>query len=1034
MTRRAAGSVRTLFVSIIVGLALAGSAGAVDFIEFETGPVRPLALSADGSELYAVDIPDGHLEIFDVTDDGLIRTASVPVGMEPCAVAVAPDGRVWVVNHLSDSVSIVDPTLSPPQTIITLLVGDEPRDIVFAGTAGRAFITTAHRGQHRTNGSIAAVPGAGDPQLTTEGVGRADVWVFDPANLGLTSGLGGVPVEIMTFFADTPRALAVSNDGNTVYVAAFKSGNQTTAIPELLVCDGFDPNTTCDANDLNDAIPAGIVIFPGGLPGPSDNVHGDPAPETGLIVKWNGAGWIGPAGNDWSGFVNFSLPDHDVFAVNANTLNAPAALKFNGVGTVLFNMAVHPTNGKIYVTNTELPNHVRFEGAGDHGGSTVQGHLSESRISVLSGTNTVDVRHLNKHIDYTKLHTDVPDVVDTTQKDHSLATPLDMVFDSTGTTVYVAAYGSAKVGVYPTAALEADTFDPTVESVNFIPTGGGPTGLVLDEGRGRLYLMTRFDNALNVIDLGSKATLQVVPLHNPEPQSVIDGRPVLYDAFSFSGNGEASCASCHIFGDMDDLAWDLGDPDGAVTTNNQPAPAGGAESTFHPMKGPMTTQTLRGLATHGAMHWRGDRLDGIFGTDPCAEPTGAACDEEHSFLNFRPAFEGLVGMDGMPTVQEMQDFTDFVLQITLPPNPVRTLNNGLTGPQSVGAVVYDAPNSDGDASCNDCHVLDEANGFFGTGGGQSFEGEPQNMKIPHLRNLYAKVGMFGMFVEPDLSVPNPSGPQVRGFGFLHDGVVDTVQNFLSAIVFSTDGTEEANLEQFMLAFPTDLAPAVGQQVTLRANNFGVVGGRIGNFRARAGGAFESLILGGTTTQCDLVVEGQVGGARRGWLYDPGTDLYTDDLGVTIDEATLTAYATSDGPLTFTCVPPGSGVRLAHNRDRDVWNDGVDNCPNAHNDLQTDTDGDLAGDACDQDDDGDTLLDFYETNTGSFGGPFDAGTDPLLADTDGDGLDDGVEVAAGSDPTDPNDPAPPPIPALPLFAAVALAAGLLGAARRLRHEG
>ena len=35
----------------------------------------------------------------------------------------------------------------------------------------RAFITTAHRGQ---NSPI-------DPQLTTPGVGRADVWVFDAA-------------------------------------------------------------------------------------------------------------------------------------------------------------------------------------------------------------------------------------------------------------------------------------------------------------------------------------------------------------------------------------------------------------------------------------------------------------------------------------------------------------------------------------------------------------------------------------------------------------------------------------------------------------------------------------------------------------------------------------------------------------------------------------------------------------------------------------------------------------------------------------
>ena len=67
--------------------------------------------------------------------------------------------------------------------------------------------------------------------------------------------------------------------------------------------------------------------------------------------------------------------------MNANTL-APGNI-FTHVGTILFNMAVNPVSGKLYVTNTELPNHVRFEGPGVHGGSTVQGHLSESRITVI---------------------------------------------------------------------------------------------------------------------------------------------------------------------------------------------------------------------------------------------------------------------------------------------------------------------------------------------------------------------------------------------------------------------------------------------------------------------------------------------------------------------------------------------------------------------------------------------------------------------------------------------------------------------------
>src|SRR5690606_25933741 len=122
--------------------------------------------------------------------------------------------------------SIVDVS-GTPRVVRTLLVGDEPQDVVFAGPGGtRAFVTTAHRGQNHP------VP-RGD--FTTEGIGRADVWVFDALNLG--APLGGTPLTIVTVFGDKPRALTVSPDGSTVYAAIFRSGNQTTSINELQVCN-----------------------------------------------------------------------------------------------------------------------------------------------------------------------------------------------------------------------------------------------------------------------------------------------------------------------------------------------------------------------------------------------------------------------------------------------------------------------------------------------------------------------------------------------------------------------------------------------------------------------------------------------------------------------------------------------------------------------------------------------------------------------------------------------------------------------------
>src|SRR5262245_50515218 len=976
-------------------LALAAPAHAQSsFLEFESGPVRPLALTPDGTRLLACTIPDNRLEIFAVSTNGLTHQGSVPVGMEPVAVAARTNTEAWVVNHLSDSVSVVDLAASPPRVTRTLLVGDEPADIVFAGTGGnRAFVTTARRGQQRNNSSLlgGVTPGAGSPLLTSPSVPRADVWVWDANNLG--AGFGGTPLRILSFFADTPRALAT--DGTTVYVAAFQSGNQTTAINEEAVCDGFTAAGPCTT-------PGGATA-PGGLPGPSTNAAGAPAPETSLIVKFDPptGRWLDVLGRDWDAVVPFNLPDRDVFAVNANTFATVAPAPFVHVGTILFNMTLNPTSGKLYVSNTESPNLTRFEGPGVFGGSTVQGHLSEARISVIDpATGSVDPQHLNPHIDYSRLFTG-PNPPPADQKVHSLATPLQMVVSSTGT-VYVAAFGSAKIGVFGTATLEDPDFeanyDPTTASANYIPTGGGPAGLVLDEPRGRLYVFTRFDNSVAVIDPATRATLERHALHNPEPASIVEGRPFLYDAVLTSGNGEASCSSCHIFGDLDSLGWDLGNPDEVVTQNTQPHVGNGAQTTFHPMKGPLLTQTLRGLATHGALHSRGDRVAGFFGLDPCPpNPNGSPCDEDFSFRNFIVAFPGLVGRDGQISAADMQKFADFALQIRMPPNAIRNLDNTLTGGQQIGfnrwddqALFAEPMNNIQAQQCNDCHTIDPAKGFFGTSSKKSKAVEPaQNFKIPHLRNLYTKVGMFG----PTLGGSTNFGDQIRGFGFQHDGTIDSLKIFLDSPgvpgFFALENQQKFDLESFMFAFPGDLAPIVGQQITLTATNAAAVGPRIDLLIARSGTPFTSLVLGGAVTECDLIVKG----AARGWKR-LASGLFQGDRGDTIDDASLRALAATEGPLTYTCAPPGSGTRMGIDRDEDGVLDGLDNCPDVANPDQLDTDGDLAGDVCDADDDGDGLLDVVETNTGVFVSASNTGTDPLLADTDGDGAGDGVETGTG----------------------------------------
>ncbi|MEW6268693.1 MAG: hypothetical protein AB1689_05275 [Thermodesulfobacteriota bacterium] len=862
-------------LTALLAVLVASPAAAQSFVNFETGQVRPLALSPDGTRLFALNTPDNRLEIFTVTGGSLTHTGSVQVGLEPIAVAARSASEVWVVNHLSDSVSIVDVGASPPRVVRTLLTCDEPRDLVFAGTGGnRAFITTARRGQN------CPVPA----NFTTEGIGRAVVQVFDATNLG--ASLGGTPIANLVLFGDTPRALARSADGNTVYAAAFHSGNQTTALNEGAVCNGGASSGGCNV---------GGFAMPGGLPAPNV-ADGEVGPEVGLVVRFDEAAgeWQDELGRNWNNAVRFSLPDLDVFAIAASAAPPAQSASFAHVGTVLFNMAINPVSGRVYVSNTEARNEVRFEGSGTLG-TTVQGHLHEARITVLDGV-TVSPRHLNKHIDYDVLP--APAGV----KQNSLATPLGLAVTADGQTLYVAAFGSSKVGVFSTAELEGDTFVPDDDD-HITLTGGGPTGLVLDEANDRLYVFTRFDNSISVVNLTTAQEIAHLPVYNPEPAHVQNGRPFLYDASFTSSNGEASCSSCHVFADFDSLAWDLGDPGGQIASNPLPFRIPG-DTEFHPLKGPMTTQSLRGMANHGAMHWRGDRNGGA---------GAGAFDENAAFNAFNPAFVGLVGRSAQLSAADMQSFTNFILTVSYPPNPVRNLDNSLTASQQAGSNVYFGPLSDVVFNCNGCHTLNRAQGFFGSDGFATFENETQSFKVAHLRNAYQKVGMFGMPQVPFISAGNNGdlGPQVRGVGYLHDGSIDTLFRFLSATVFNLTTQNQLDLEQFILAFDTELFPAVGQQITLTSGNAATVNPRINLLIARAGT---------TPVQCDVVVKGNVAGEQRG-AYLTGGSFQTDRDGETLTDAQVRALATTPGQeLTYTCVPPGSGERIGVDRDEDGYYD------------------------------------------------------------------------------------------------------------------
>ena len=95
------------------------------YTNFEVSQVHPIALTPSGARLLVVNTPDALLEVFAVAADGrLAPESSIPVGLEPVTVVARTDSEAWVVNHLSDTVSIVD--LDRRTTVKTPAVGDEP--------------------------------------------------------------------------------------------------------------------------------------------------------------------------------------------------------------------------------------------------------------------------------------------------------------------------------------------------------------------------------------------------------------------------------------------------------------------------------------------------------------------------------------------------------------------------------------------------------------------------------------------------------------------------------------------------------------------------------------------------------------------------------------------------------------------------------------------------------------------------------------------------------------------------------------------
>jgi DNA-binding beta-propeller fold protein YncE len=182
---------KTVVCFMVLGCLAAANAAITNYFNFETAPVQPVALGPDGRTLAVCNLPDNRVEFFDVSNGVPVATGSVAVGLDPVTARFASSNELWVVNHISSTISIVD--VAAKRVVATLETPAGPSDLVFAGNPRRAWVTCS-----RTNA----------------------VFVIDPATRAAVTNIA--------IDGERPRNMAVSPDGSKVYVAIFESGNGTT--------------------------------------------------------------------------------------------------------------------------------------------------------------------------------------------------------------------------------------------------------------------------------------------------------------------------------------------------------------------------------------------------------------------------------------------------------------------------------------------------------------------------------------------------------------------------------------------------------------------------------------------------------------------------------------------------------------------------------------------------------------------------------------------------------------------------------------
>jgi YVTN family beta-propeller protein len=467
---------------------------------FESPQANPLALTPDGSRLYVAHTTASHVEVFDTASGA--RLATILVGLDPVGIAVRPDGNeVFVSNHISDSVSVIDANPASPTyhevtaTLQDLQNGvtnfDEPVGVAFASNT-KAYVALSSRNEIAVLRRVGAV------------------WSVDAQRIQIS--------------AQDPRALTVRN--GRLYVAAFESGNQS----ELSVC------LQAQAGNVQCTLGAGAIGNAGAgpnLPGLPKNIVRDP-----------------------------DVPDRDLFVFDTTT-DAPVGQPVRGVGTLLYGVAVDAV-GNVYVSNTDARN-AHLDDSGNPDGNGLAAPPPAGLGQGLADLENRIFRNRITRVACGGAACGAPARFDLEEEPGTpvatpLATPYGIALTGDGAWLVVTAAASDRLALVQAASpglagvVDAIDVGAGPRGLALFSAPGSPSG--------RAYVLDTLGNTVSVVDVnvGGTGLAQVDSYSlglDPTPPEVARGR-IAFNTARGSSSGTFACASCHPDANVDQLLWVIG--------------------------------------------------------------------------------------------------------------------------------------------------------------------------------------------------------------------------------------------------------------------------------------------------------------------------------------------------------------------------------------------------------------------------------------------------------------------------------------------